>query len=117
MIETVTVTPQSDHNSDGDPVAPGDPIQLRALEIAPGNLLINYGMGGDLVDVQFTVFLPLRSRTDIDTWTATETLVKTGDLITVRDKPCVALVQVWKASRGNRGGIAVLARSRTGKAA
>lgn len=118
MSETVTITPGgTELNADGDPVTAGSPIELTAMEIAPGNVLIRWGVGGDLTDVNYTVFLPLRVRTDPDTWAETSTLVHTGDEIEVRGDRCTALVQLWSSQRGRRGGLAVLARSRTGKAA
>lgn len=118
MSETVTITPASPGlDSDGDPVTRGTPVQLTPIEIAPGNTLIRYGVGADLVDVNFTVYLPLTVYTG-DAWVATESVVRTGDIITVRGEPCVAMVQVWRSQRGgNRGGVAVLARLRTGRAA
>lgn len=116
MSETVTVTPAGGIDSNGDPAATGTPVTLTPLEIAPGNMLVRYGAGGDLTDVEFTVYLPLRIQ-DGGTWTEVSTLVATGDQIEVRGRRCIAFVQVWKSQRGNRGGVAVLARSKTGKAA
>lgn len=117
MTETVTITPTPGLDSDGNPTSQGSPVSLTPLEIAPGNVLIRYGVGGDLTDVNFTVFLPLRVRTDPTTWTEVSTLVRTGDEIEIRGQRCVASVQVWRSQRGGRGGVAVLARARTGKAA
>ena len=117
MSETVTVTAPAGLDDNGDPLTAGDPITLTPLEIAPGNVLIRWGVGGDLTDVTFTVFLPLRVRTDPDTWTETAELVHTGDDIEIREQKFTAMVQEWRSQRGNRGGLAVLARARTGKAA
>lgn len=118
MTETVTVTPAAGQlDTDGDPVSGGDDIELTPLEIAPGNALYRFGAGGDLTDIEFTVYLPLRSRTDLNTWVDTDTLIATGDRITVRGRTCTAMVQVWKSQRGGvHGGVTVLARSLTGKA-
>lgn len=117
MSETVTVTPMAGNDSDGDPVTPGEQVTLTPLEIAPGNMAIKYGKGGDLTDVEFTVFLPLRVSTAAG-WVDTDTLISDGNEITVRGRRCVALVEVWRSQRGSgRGGVVVLARSRTGKAA
>lgn len=117
MSETVTVTPTVGNDTNGDPATPGADITLTPLEIAPGNMLIKYGKGGDLTDVEFTVYLPLRVRT-ADGFAAIETLIRDGDEITVRGRRCTALVEIWRSGRGsNRGGAAVLARSRSGKAA
>ena len=112
MSEQVTVVPAG-VNSDGNPVT-GDPLTLAATEIAPGNALVRFGSGGDLTDVEFTVYLPLRTQSQ-GSWVDTATLIADGDHITVRGRTCVASVQVWRS--GGRGGVCVLARSRTGKAA
>lgn len=117
MTETVTVIQLSGNDSDGDPVEPGEPLTVTPLEIAPGNMLIRYGTGGDLTDVEFTVYLPLRVP-GASGYVDTDTVVRTGDEIEVRGRRCTALVQTWRSQRGgDRGGVAVLARSRSGKAA
>ena len=116
MSETVTITPTVGNDSDGDPVAPGEPITITPLEVAPGNMLRKFGKGGDLTDVEFTVYLPLRIRTAVDTYLPVDQVVHDGDEIVVRGRTCVALVEIWR-SAGNRGGAAVMARSRSGKAA
>ena len=117
MSETVTITPTVGNDSGGDPVAQDSDITLTPLEIEPGNMLRKYGRGGDLTDVEFTVYLPLRVRT-ADGWAGIETLIHDGDEITVRGRRCTALVEIWRSGRGSaRGGAAVLARSRSGKAA
>jgi len=114
--ETVTVTPTVGNDSDGDPVAQGAPITLTPLQISPGNMLNKYGKGGDLTDVEFTVYLPLRIRTATDILTAVDDVIHDGDQITVRGRVCSVLLEVWRTG-GYRGGAAVLARSRSGKAA
>lgn len=116
MKETVTVTPTVGNDSDGDPVAQGAPITLTPTEIAPGNMLRKYGKSGDLTDVEFTVYLPLRIRTAVDTYLPVDEVIHDGDEITVRGRVCVVLLEVWRTG-GYRGGAAVLARSRSGKAA
>jgi hypothetical protein len=116
MKETVTLTPTVGNDSDGDPVAQSSPITLTPLEIAPGNMLRKYAKGGDLTDVEFTVYFPLRIRTDTDTVTPVDEVIHDGDEIVVRGRTCSVLLEVWR-SGGYRGGAAVLARSRSGKAA
>lgn len=117
MTETVTITTPAGNDSDGDPLTADEPITITPLEIAPGNMVRRYGAGGDLTDVEFTVYLPLRVRTE-DGFTPVEDLVHDGDEITVRGRRCTALLQIWRSQRGStRGGAVVLARSRTGKAA
>ena len=78
MTETVTVTPAAGIDSDGNPANSGDPVVLTPLEVAPGNLLVRHGVGGDLTGVEFTVYLPLRVRFE-GAWTSTEDLVRTGE--------------------------------------
>jgi len=117
VTELVVITPKSGNDSDGDPVEQGDPVTLVPWEVAPGNLLMRYGAGGDFTDVEFTVYLPHRSRMGINTYTETMSLVHNGDQIEVRGKRCVAWVQLWQSSRTLRGGVVVLARSKSGKAA
>ena len=117
MTETVIVTQLVGNDTDGDPIAAEEPITLTPIEIAPGNMMIKYGTGGDLTDVEFTVYLPLRVNTG-DGYTDTDTVVRTGDEITVRGRRCVALVSTWRSQRGgDRGGVTVLAQARSGKAA
>lgn len=99
------VTPQSGYDNDGNPIDPGDPVVLQTLAIAPGNTLLSFGIGGDLDDVAFTVYLKLDSP------------IVDDDTITVRDKECRARVQEWRSPRTNRGGLAVLARATTGTGA
>lgn len=114
MTETVTVTPVRQWDSDGNPIGGGGPVELTPLEVAPGNTVLQYGVGGDLDDVEFTVFLPLRVRTGVDTWTETAALVPDDSTVTVRGKKCRARTQVWQSQRSHRGGVAVLCRSTTG---
>jgi hypothetical protein len=118
VTETVTITTTAGNDSNGDPIAQTQSITLTPLEIAPGNMLRKYGTGGDLTDVEFTVYFPLRVRVGVNDYTDTTNVVMNGDEIEVRGKICTALVELWQSSRGGqRGGVAVLARSRTGKKA
>jgi hypothetical protein len=123
VTETVTVTPQVKYDTDGNPV-PGsaDPVELTPLEVAPGNTLLSFGIGGELDDVEFTVYLPLRVRTGMDGTAAlyqdTTDLVADDCAINVRGRDCRARIQLWKSQRSaTKGGLAVLCRSATGKAA
>jgi len=118
VTEPVTITTTVGNDSNGDPVAQTQSITLTPLEIAPGNMLRKYGTGGDLTDVEFTVYFPLRVRTAIDTYNHINDVIRNGDEIVVRGKTCTAMVELWQSGRGgSRGGVAVLARSRTGKKA
>lgn len=113
MTEQVTITPVGGRNSDGDPTADGTPFTLTALEVAPGNTLLRYGIGGDLDTVEFTVFLPLRYRTAVDTYQPVAAALADDFTITVRNRVCKGRVQEWNS--GGRGGVVVLAHSATGR--
>lgn len=103
--ETVIVTPTFGYDDDGDPRPDGTPFPLTAKFVAPGNTLREFGVGGDLEQAEFTVFLEL---TDLGK-------VKDGYRIEVRDKDCFARVQDWVSPRTGRGVVAVLAKSGTGQ--
>lgn len=105
MSETVTITPRTGNDRRGDPIPAGDPFDLKALEVVPGNTAIRYGIGADLSDVNFTVFLPLRA----------EGRVLDGYGIRVRELDLDVRVQVWKS--GGRGAVIVLAHKATGESA
>ncbi|CPR79254.1 hypothetical protein [Mycobacteroides abscessus] len=113
MSEQVTIIPSGGHNGDGDALPDGAPLVLIAYEVAPGNTLLSYGIGGDLDSVDYTVFLPLRFRAD-GIWSALAPKLEKPFDIKVRGRRCKGRAQVWD-SRGH-GGIAVLAHSSTGKA-
>ena len=115
MKETVTVIPTVDHDRHGNPVPQGPPLVVTPLEIAPGNATMRPGQGGDLTDVEFTIYLPRRIHNGSG-FSETETLVKNGYEIRVRDRSCIAMIQVWKSQQSaSRGGVVVLARSKSGK--
>lgn len=103
--ETVTVTPTFGYNDDGDPIPDGTPFDLTPKFIAPGNTLREFGVGGDLEQADFTVFLAITDRGK----------VKDNDRIDVRGNDCYARVQDWVSPRTKRGIVAVLAKSGTGK--
>ncbi|MCV7205303.1 hypothetical protein H7J71_25185 [Mycolicibacterium peregrinum] len=105
--ETVTVTPLFGNDDDGNPVPAGTPVVLTPIAIAPGNTTRQFGEGGDLDAAEFTVFLKL----------ADEAKIADDYQIEVRGKTCLARVRVWRSPRTGRGGIEVLCRSATGKAA
>lgn len=114
MSETVTVTPQSGTNSDGDPMPAGTPFDVVAMEIAPGNTLLRYGIGGDLDNVDFTAYLPLRVKTAVDADYQTTVSALTDDFrILVRGRDCLGRVQEWNSS--GQGGVVVLCHSARGK--
>lgn len=103
--ETVTVTPTFGYDDNGDPKPDGTPFPLTPKFIAPGNTLREFGVGGDLEQADFTVFLEL---TDLGK-------VKDDDRITVRgNENLYARVQDWVSPRTGRGVVAILAKSGTG---
>ena len=103
MAETVTVIAGSGgYDSDGNPLPAGAPVEIRTLGVAPGNTMLKLGVGGDLDDVQYTVYMPLGSPVNND------------DTIMVRGKACRARVSEWVSPWTARGGMAVLARAVTG---
>lgn len=114
MSELVTITPIAGFDSNGDPLSNGAPFMLPVLEVAPGNTLQRFGVGGDLDVVDFTVFLPLRVRV-ADAFVATAAALTEDFWIEVRDRKCRGRLQEWNS--GGRGGVAVLAHSATGKSA
>ena len=121
MNEQVTITPQAGHDSNGDPLPAGTPFDLAGL-VAPGNTLRAAGIGGDLDEADFTVYLPLRHRRPASTpgeweWVPVIDLLTgpTGEFtIQVRDRVCDGRAQLWNGG-GGRGGVVVLATSATGK--
>lgn len=114
MSETVRIIPQGGRNSDGDPLPAGTPFDLVAWEIAPGNTLLRYGIGGDLDSVDFTAFLPLRCRVAVDAdWQTTVSALTDDFRILVRGRDCFGRVQEWNSS--GQGGVVVLCHSARGK--
>lgn len=104
MPETVTVTPRSDRDDDGNPVANGAPFELTPFAIGPGNTTIQYTDSGDVDSAEFTLyFMP-----------APTAAIRDGDLITVRGRTCVARPRLWDWQ--NFGGLEVLCESMTGAA-
>lgn len=117
MTERVTITPLGGLNTNGDPRSDGTPFDLVAWEVAPGNTLLQYGIGGDLDTVEFTVFLPLRIRAQVGAdWLWQPVIDKLTDsfAVDVRGRHCIGRAQEWNS--GGRGGLAILCHSATGKA-
>lgn len=114
-VETVVVTPASGYDDNGDPVAPGTPVTLTPLEIAPGNTASVYNDNGILDTAEFTLYLPLRIR-EAGAFIATASVVRDDYAVRVRERNCLARVQVWQSARTKRGGVVVLCKSATGEA-
>jgi hypothetical protein len=115
-METVVVVPTVGNDADADPVAQGAPLVLTPWEVEPGNTAMKYGQGGDLTDIEFTVYFGLRTLSG-GGYEDTASLVKDGDEIHIRGRRCTAMVQIWTSQRSRLGGVVVLARSRSGKSA
>lgn len=113
MTEQVTITPLGGRDSNGDPLPDGASFSVRAYEVAPGNTLLEYGIGGDLDSVEFTAYLPLRVRDGGGSWSSLADKLAAPFSIDVRDRRCVGRMQEWNS--GGRGGIAVLCHSATGQ--
>lgn len=118
MTEQVTITPGGGSDSKGNPKPTGTPFTVPALEIAPGNTQLRFGVGGDLDNVEFTVFLPLRVRTgegvDRKLRPTVEVCTDTFSVL-VRGRQCRGRLQEWNS--GGQGGVVVLCESATGKGA
>jgi hypothetical protein len=102
-IVTLRANPTEEWDSEGnwqgaDPDSAG--TELTALEVAPGNSLVEYGIGTDLDEVAFTVYFELGTEIHDD------------DLLEVRGRQCRARVALWDSA--GLGGLAVLAQSATG---
>lgn len=114
MSELVTITPQASKNHDGDPQPAGTPFDVVAMEVAPGNTLLRYGIGGDLDSVEFTAYLPLRYRNpDTDAYQPTREALTNNFRILVRGRDCAGRLQEWNS--GGQGGLVVLCHSARGK--
>lgn len=105
MSETITVTPKGATNTDGDPTSDGTPVVLTPIAIAPGNTSRSFDAGGDLEQVDFTIYLRLSD----------ESRIADDDIVLVRGRHCRARVRTWRSPRTGRGGLEVLATSATGK--
>ena len=105
MSETITVTPKGSSTADGDPTSDGTPVVLRPIAIAPGNTARSFVEGGDLDQVDFTIYLRLSD----------ESRISDDDEVLVRGRHCRARVRKWVSPRTGRGGLEVLATSSTGK--
>ena len=110
--ETVEVRSVSGFDNKGDPIAPGSPVTLTPIGIAPGNTANIVGENGALDVADFTLYFPLRVRLSGGTYAATDTVVRDDYQVTVRERTCRARVQKWDV--GGRGGVVVLCKSATG---
>ena len=110
MTEAVTITPQAGFDDNDDPLPASAPITLQA-RVAPGNMTVQFGADGNLDQVDFTVYLPLKVQR-FGRWVATSGLLTDNFTITIRGQACTGRAQVW--DENGRGGIVVLATADTG---
>lgn len=110
MTETVTITPQGGFDANNDPVADATPFTVTGY-VAPGNTTLKPGAEGDLDQVEFTVYLPLKIKRSYR-WVRTATALTDNFHITVRGQTCLGRAQEW--DQCGRGGVVVLATADTG---
>ena len=110
MTETVTITPQAGVDANDDPLPAAAAFSVAGY-VAPGNTTVRFGVDGDLDQVQFTVYLPLKIKLR-GAWARTTTALTDNFTITVRDQVCVGRAQEW--DQCGRGGVVILASANTG---
>ena len=110
MTETVTITPQAGVDDNDDPLPAASAFSVVGY-VAPGNSTVRYGADGDLDQVQFTVYLPLKIKLR-GAWARTMTALTDNFTITVRDQICTGRAQEW--DQCGRGGVVILASANTG---
>lgn len=110
MTETVTITPQAGFDANDDPLPASTPFQVSG-RVAPGDTTMSPGAEGDLDQVEFTVYLPLKIKLN-GGWTYTSTALTDNFRITVRGQVCLGRAQEWNLH--GRGGVVVLATADTG---
>lgn len=110
MTETVTITPQAGVDDNSDPLPAAAPFTMTGF-VAPGNTTTTPGNDGNLDEVTFTVYLPLKIKRSYQ-WVRTTTAMTDNFTITVRGQVCVGRAQEW--DQCGRGGVVVLATADTG---
>ena len=110
MTETVTITPQAGVDDNSDPLPAATPFTMTGF-VAPGNTTTTPGNDGNLDEVTFTVYLPLKIKRSYQ-WVRTATAMTDNFTITVRGQACVGRAQEW--NQCGRGGVVVLATADTG---
>lgn len=113
MTETVTITPQAGVDDNSDPLPAEAPFTVTGY-VAPGNTTKTPGNEGNLDEVAFTVYLPLKIKRR-SSWVRTTTALTDNFTITVRGQVCVGRAQEW--DQCGRGGVVVLATADTGTSA
>jgi len=110
VTEAVIITPQVGLDDNDDPLPGGTPVTLQAL-VAPGNTTVQPGADGDLDQIDFTVYLPLKVNRS-SRWVPTSELLTDNFTITVRGTVCTGRAKLW--DEHGRGGIEILATADTG---
>ena len=108
--EPVTITPQSGLDEHDDPLPAGTPFTVNAL-VAPGNTTLRPGADAELDQADYTLYMPLRVEVG-GKWVQTAIVLTEEFTVTVRGRVCVGRVKDWDLS--GRGGLEVLASSKTG---
>lgn len=110
MTEQVTITPQAGLDANDDPLPAATPFTVAGL-VAPGDSTTRPGADGDLDQIAFTVYLPLKIKGTTG-WTRTTTALTDNFTVTVRGQVCVGRAKEWDVN--GRGGVVVLATADTG---
>lgn len=101
--ELVSFAVRGGQDDDGRRLPDGDPFDVLALAVDPGNTAERYGARGTVTEADFTIVVPLGVLDDAaDYW------------VTVRGVRCTARVQRQFSEHPDQNRDVVLARSRTG---
>jgi hypothetical protein len=100
--ELTTITPKFGRDDTGQPLPDGAPVDVVALGVDTGNTAKRYGRTGELDEADFTVAYPLG------------TVVKDGDVITVRGRRGYARVTTALEQWADRSRLIVLVSSKYG---
>jgi len=110
VSEILTITPQAGLDANDDPLPASTPFTLRGL-VAPTNTTVQPGADGNLDEVDFTIYLPLKIKQPSG-WTRTSALLTNNFTVTVRGQVCIGRAREW--DEGGRGGVEVLATAKAG---
>lgn len=66
--EKVTVTPNGGRDDDGNVIPGGDPFDVVAFDVEPGNTTAKFGASGELSEAAFTIVLPVDTPINTDDW-------------------------------------------------
>ncbi|ABW88407.1 head-to-tail connector [Mycobacterium phage Evanesce] len=100
--ELVTITPKFGRDDTGQPLPDGDPFDVIARAVTPGNTAKTLGVAGEQDAADFTVVFDAGVP------------IKDGDAVTVRGRRGIARVALHIEQWANRDTIVALVKSRTG---